>query len=127
MHAGFSVSSFFTNNNINTVFTLCGGHISPILVGCESEGIDIIEVRDEASTVFAADAVSRLTDSVGVAIVTAGPGVTNTITAIKNAQLAQSPLILRPSMVRRPASKLVEQQQHFYVAGDLYKILIKWP
>jgi thiamine pyrophosphate-dependent acetolactate synthase large subunit-like protein len=94
MHAGFSVSSFFTNNNINTVFTLCGGHISPILVGCESEGIDIIEVRDEASTVFAADAVSRLTDSVGVAIVTAGPGVTNTITAIKNAQLAQSPLIL---------------------------------
>ena len=94
MHAGFSVSSFFTNNNINTVFTLCGGHISPILVGCESEGIDIIEVRDEVSTVFAADAVSRLTDSVGVAIVTAGPGVTNTITAIKNAQLAQSPLIL---------------------------------
>jgi thiamine pyrophosphate-dependent acetolactate synthase large subunit-like protein len=94
MHAGFSVSSFFKNNNINTIFTLCGGHISPILVGCESEGIDIIEVRDEASTVFAADAVSRLTDSVGVAIVTAGPGVTNTITAIKNAQLAQSPLIL---------------------------------
>ena len=94
MHAGFSVSSFFKNNNINTVFTLCGGHISPILVGCESEGIDIIEVRDEVSTVFAADAVSRLTDSVGVAIVTAGPGVTNTITAIKNAQLAQSPLIL---------------------------------
>ena len=94
MHAGFSVSSFFKNNHINTVFTLCGGHISPILVGCESEGIDIIEVRDEVSTVFAADAVSRLTDSVGVAIVTAGPGVTNTITAIKNAQLAQSPLIL---------------------------------
>ena len=94
MHAGFTVSSFFKNNNINTVFTLCGGHISPILVGCESEGIDIIEVRDEVSTVFAADATSRLTNSIGVAIVTAGPGVTNTITAIKNAQLAQSPLIL---------------------------------
>jgi acetolactate synthase-like protein len=94
MHAGFTVSSFFKNNNIDTVFTLCGGHISPILVGCESEGIDIVEVRDEVSTVFAADAVSRLTDSIGVAIVTAGPGVTNTITAIKNAQLAQSPLIL---------------------------------
>ena len=94
MHAGFTVSSFFKNNNINTVFTLCGGHISPILVGCESEGINIVEVRDEVSTVFAADAISRLTDSIGVAIVTAGPGVTNTITAIKNAQLAQSPLIL---------------------------------
>ena len=94
MHAGFTVSSFFKNHNIKTVFTLCGGHISPILVGCESEGIDIIEVRDEVSTVFAADATSRLTNSIGVAIVTAGPGVTNTITAIKNAQLAQSPLIL---------------------------------
>lgn len=94
MHAGFTVSSFFKNNNIDTVFTLCGGHISPILVGCESEGINIVEVRDEVSAVFAADAISRLTDSIGVAIVTAGPGVTNTITAIKNAQLAQSPLIL---------------------------------
>ena len=63
-----------------------------ILVGCEKENIDIIQVRDEVSAVFAADAVSRLTDSVGVAIVTAGPGVTNTITAIKNAQMAQSPV-----------------------------------
>lgn len=94
MHAGFTVSSFFKDNNIDTVFTLCGGHISPILVGCESEGINIVEVRDEVSAVFAADAISRLKDSIGVAIVTAGPGVTNTITAIKNAQLAQSPLIL---------------------------------
>ena len=94
MHAGFSVSSFFKHNNIDTVFTLCGGHISPILVGCEKEGIDIVQVRDEASTVFAADATSRLTNTVGVAIVTAGPGVTNTITAIKNAEMAQSPLIL---------------------------------
>ena len=93
-HAGFSISSFFKDNNISTVFTLCGGHISPILVGCESEGINIIQVRDEASAVFAADATSRITDTIGVAIVTAGPGVTNTITAIKNAQLAQSPLLL---------------------------------
>jgi thiamine pyrophosphate-dependent acetolactate synthase large subunit-like protein len=46
------------------------------------------------SSVFAADAVSRLTDSIGVAVVTAGPGVTNTVTAIKNAQMAQSPLLL---------------------------------
>ena len=93
-HAGFSISSFFKDNNISTIFTLCGGHISPILVGCESEGINIIQVRDEASAVFAADATSRITDTIGVAIVTAGPGVTNTMTAIKNAQLAQSPLLL---------------------------------
>ena len=93
-HIGLDIGSFFKQKNISSVFTLCGGHISPILVGCEKENIDIIQVRDEVSAVFAADAVSRLTDSVGVAIVTAGPGVTNTITAIKNAQMAQSPLLL---------------------------------
>lgn len=93
-HIGLDIGSFFKQKNISSVFTLCGGHISPILVGCEKENINIIQVRDEVSAVFAADAVSRLTDSVGVAIVTAGPGVTNTITAIKNAQMAQSPLLL---------------------------------
>ncbi|NBV73063.1 thiamine pyrophosphate-binding protein [bacterium] len=93
-HIGLDIGSFFKQKNISSVFTLCGGHISPILVGCEKEKIDIIQVRDEVSAVFAADAVSRLTDSVGVAIVTAGPGVTNTITAIKNAQMAQSPVLL---------------------------------
>ena len=93
-HIGLDIGSFFKQKNISSVFTLCGGHISPILLGCEKENIDVIQVRDEVSAVFAADAVSRLTDSVGVAIVTAGPGVTNTITAIKNAQMAQSPVLL---------------------------------
>ena len=93
-HIGLDIGSFFKQKNITSVFKLCGGHISPILVGCEKENINIIQVRDEVSAVFAADAVSRLTDSVGVAIVTAGPGVTNTITAIKNAQMAQSPVLL---------------------------------
>ena len=93
-HIGLDIGSFFKQKNISSIFTLCGGHISPILVGCEKENIDIIQVRDEVSAVFAADAVSRLTDSIGVAIVTAGPGVTNTVTAIKNAQMAQSPVLL---------------------------------
>ena len=93
-HIGLDIGAFFKQQNISSVFTLCGGHISPILVGCEKENIDIIQVRDEVSAVFAADAVSRLTESIGVAIVTAGPGVTNTVTAIKNAQMAQSPVLL---------------------------------
>ncbi len=94
LHIGLDIGSFFKQKNISSIFTLCGGHISPILVGCEKENIDIIQVRDEVSAVFAADAVSRLTDSIGIAIVTAGPGVTNTVTAIKNAQMAQSPVLL---------------------------------
>ena len=93
-HAGFAIASCLNKNGVNKIFTLCGGHISPILVGCEKLDIEIIQVRHEATTVFAADAVSRITDSVGVAVVTAGPGVTNTVTAVKNAQMAQSPLVL---------------------------------
>ena len=76
------------------LFTLCGGHISPILTGAKARGIRIVDTRGEAAAVFAADAVARLTGIPGVAAVTAGPGVTNTVTALKNAQLAQSPVVL---------------------------------
>ena len=54
----------------------------------------VVDVRDEGNAVFAADAVARMTGTIGVAAVTAGPGVTNTITAVKNAQMAQSPLVI---------------------------------
>lgn len=53
-----------------------------------------MDVRHEVNAVFAADAVARLSGSIGVAAVTAGPGLTNTITAIKNAQMAESPILL---------------------------------
>ena len=79
---------------VRTVFTLCGGHISPILVGAKRIGLRVVDVRDEAAAVFAADAVARLSGTVGVAVVTAGPGVTNALTALHNARLAQSPVIL---------------------------------
>ncbi|MEM7586144.1 MAG: thiamine pyrophosphate-binding protein [Acidobacteriota bacterium] len=94
MTGGDLVADVLVKQGVEFVFTLCGGHISPILVSSKQRGIRIIDVRDEVTAAFAADAISRLTDSVGVAAVTAGPGVTNTITAIKNAQLAQSPLVL---------------------------------
>jgi len=81
-------------HGIDHVFTLCGGHISPILVGAKARGIRIVDVRDEASAVFAADAVARMTGIPGVAAVTAGPGVTNALTALKNAQMAQTPMLL---------------------------------
>ncbi len=76
------------------MFTLVGGHISPILAACEKEGIRVIDTRHEVTAVFAADGVARLTGVPGVAAVTAGPGLTNTITAVKNAQMAESPLLL---------------------------------
>ena len=93
-HGGDRVAEVLVAQGVEHVFTLCGGHISPILVSAKRRGIQIVDVRDEVTAAFAADAVSRLTGRPGVAAVTAGPGVTNTITAIKNAQMAQSPLVL---------------------------------
>ena len=57
-------------------------------------GIRVLDVRHEVNAVFAADAVARLSGTIGVAAVTAGPGLTNTITAIKNAQMAESHVLL---------------------------------
>jgi acetolactate synthase-1/2/3 large subunit len=94
MHGGDLLADVLVRHGVQFLFTLCGGHISPILVAAKSRGIRVVDVRHEVTAVFAADAVSRLTGVPGVAAVTAGPGVTNTITALKNAQLAQSPLIL---------------------------------
>ncbi len=94
MHGGDLVGEVFRAQGVRFLFTLCGGHISPILVGAKARGIRVIDTRHEATAVFAADAVARLTGRPGVAVVTAGPGVTNTITAVKNAQLAQSPIVL---------------------------------
>lgn len=94
MHGGDRIAAVLHAHGVKFLFTLCGGHISPILVGCKRVGIRVIDVRHEVNAVFAADAVARLTGVPGVAAVTAGPGVTNTITAIKNAQLAQSPVVL---------------------------------
>ncbi len=93
-HGGDIVGDVLLRRGITHVFTLCGGHISPILVGAKRRGIAVVDVRDEASAVFAADAVARMTGNCGVAAVTAGPGVTNALTAVKNAQMAQTPLIL---------------------------------
>jgi acetolactate synthase-like protein len=93
-HGGDLIADVLARHGVTHLFTLCGGHISPILTGAQARGIRVVDVRDEVNAVFAADAVARMTGTIGVAAVTAGPGVTNTITAIKNAQMAQSPLLL---------------------------------
>ena len=94
MNGGDKIASVLVEQGVRFLFTLCGGHIAPILVGAKQRGIRVVDVRHEVDAVFAADAVFRLTGVPGVAAVTAGPGVTNTITAVKNAQLAQSAIVL---------------------------------
>ncbi len=93
-HGGEHVIRVLKKHDVDVIFTLCGGHITPILVAANKARIRVIDVRNEATVVFAADAHARLTGKPGIAVVTAGPGLTNTITAVKNAQLAQSPLII---------------------------------
>ncbi len=94
MNGGEIIARVLQKQGVKFLFTLCGGHISPIFVAAQNLGIRVIDTRHEVNAVFAADAVSRLTGIPGVATVTAGPGLTNTITAVRNARLAQSPLIL---------------------------------
>merc|ERR1719444_113429 len=93
-HGGNIVADVLKANDVNSIFVLSGGHVSPIFVGCEELGIRVIDTRNESNAVFAADANARLTGNIGVAVVTAGPGVTNTVTALKNAQMAGSPVLV---------------------------------
>jgi acetolactate synthase-1/2/3 large subunit len=93
-HGGDRIAQALQAHGVRCIYTLCGGHISPILSAAKARGLRIVDVRDEATAVFAADAAARLSGRPGVAAVTAGPGITNTITALKNAQLAQSPVLL---------------------------------
>jgi len=93
-HGGEVVAEVLQAHSVDTLYTLVGGHISPVLTAAEKRGMRVVDVRHEATTVFAADAHYRSVGSVGVAVVTAGPGITNTITALKNAQMAESAVLL---------------------------------
>src|SRR5258708_32960376 len=93
-NGGDIIADILARHGVTHLLARRGGHIAPNLTGAQGRGIKGGDVRDEANAVFAADAVARMTGTVGAAAVTAGPGVTNTITAVKNAQMAQSPLVL---------------------------------
>ncbi len=94
IHGGSIVGSVLRAHGVQNLYNLCGGHISPILQGAKLHGIAVVDVRDEVSAAFAADAAGRMTGIPGVCAVTAGPGVTNTVTAVKNAFEAQAPIIV---------------------------------
>jgi acetolactate synthase I/II/III large subunit len=79
---------------VDTIYTLCGGHILPIYEGCLNNDITVLDFRHEQAAAHAADAYARLTRNIGVAAVTAGPGVTDAVTGVANAYQARSPMIL---------------------------------
>ncbi|MCS6836956.1 MAG: thiamine pyrophosphate-binding protein [Anaerolineae bacterium] len=94
LNGGELVARTLAAQGVTTIYTLCGGHVAPIYDGCLNNAIAIIDFRHEQAAAHAADAHARLTRSVGVAVVTAGPGVTDAVTAVANAYQARSPLLL---------------------------------
>src|SRR3974390_3877530 len=96
------IARFLKARGIDRVFGLQGGHIQPIWDHVARAGIRIIDVRDEGAAVHMAHAHSELTGQIGVAMVTAGPGVTNTVTGLANAWLARVPLLLIGGGAARP-------------------------
>lgn len=92
-HGGRLVAKALKRHGIDHVFTLCGGHIQAIYDGCLDEEIRVVDVRHEATAGHAADGYARVTGRPGVCLVTAGPGVTNVVTALANAQRAGVPLV----------------------------------
>jgi len=83
IHGGQVIARALKAEGTEALFTLTGGHILPILDGCVQEGIRVVDMRHEQAAAHAAEAYTRLTGRLGVAAVTAGPGVTDAMTAVE--------------------------------------------
>ena len=96
------IARFLKARGVDTIFALCGGHIMPIWMRADAEGLRIVDVRDERAAVHMAHAYAELTGKLGVALVTAGPGVTNAMTGIANAHVSRAPVLILSGVVPRP-------------------------
>src|ERR687885_510310 len=94
VHGGRLVARRFKAHGVTTLFTLSGGHLFSIYDGCRTEGIDLVDVRHEQTAAFAAEGWTKVTREPGVAALTAGPGVTNGMSAIASAQQNASPVVV---------------------------------
>ncbi len=96
------IARFLKARGIDRVFGLCGGHIMPVWMAIDREGIAIVDVRDERAAVYMAHAYGELKGTFGVALVTAGPGVTNAMTGIANANVARAPVLVISGVPPQP-------------------------
>lgn len=118
------IARFLKERGIDRIFGLQGGHIQPIWDNLGKEGIRIIDVRDEGAAVHMAHAHAELTNTFGVAMVTAGPGVTNCVTAMANASLARIPVLLIGGCTSRPQANMGPLQDIPHV--DLLKPVCRY-
>src|SRR3954465_12183770 len=94
LHGGRLIAPRPKEHGGSKLFTLSGGHLFSLYDGCRAEGIDIVDVRHEQAAAFAAEGWAKVTRTPGVAALTAGPGVTNGMSAIASAQQNHSPLLV---------------------------------
>ena len=94
LHGGRLVAKRLKAHGVTKLFTLSGGHLFSIYDGCREEGIDLVDVRHESAAAFAAEGWAKVTRQPGVAALTAGPGVTNGMSAIASAQQNGSPMLV---------------------------------
>ena len=94
VHGGRLVARRLRAHGVTKLFTLSGGHLFSIYDGCREEGIDLVDVRHEASAAFAAEGWAKVTRTPGVCALTAGPGVTNGMSALGSAQQNHSPMLV---------------------------------
>ena len=96
------IARYLKSQGVERVYGLCGGHIMPLWMRLDAEGLRIIDVRDERAAVYMAHAEADLTGGLGVALVTAGPGVTNAMTGIANAHVARAPVLVLSGLPPMP-------------------------
>lgn len=123
-HGGALVAQAFAREGVSHVFTLCGGHIQHIYDGCLDHGIRVVDTRHEQAAGHAAEGWARATGKPGIALVTAGPGVTDAVTAAANAQRGQTPMILIGGQGPRFYAGMGSLQEMDHVT--LMKSITKW-
>jgi acetolactate synthase-1/2/3 large subunit len=94
VHGGRLIARTLHAHGVRQLFTLSGGHLFSLYDGCRAEGISLVDVRHEQTAAFAAEGWAKVTRTLGVAALTAGPGVTNGISAIASASQNHSPVLV---------------------------------
>jgi len=124
VHGGRLVARALRAEQVPFIFTLCGGHVMPIYDGCLDEGIGVIDVRHEQTAAHAADGWARVTGRPGVAVVTAGPGLTDAVTGVASAHRANIPMIIIGGQGPRPFADMGSLQDMNHV--ELMRPITKW-
>ncbi len=124
LHGGLLVAKALKREGVEVVFTLSAGHLAAIYDGCAREGIRVMDTRHEQVAVHAAEGWARVTRTPGVALLTAGPGVTDGITGIANAFAANSPVVIfgGAAPIQNWDQGALQEMRHL----DLVRPITKW-